>query len=72
MIDTPSIDWFALSPILALLATGRCAARRGARPRGLAAAFSFFVTGAGFATAFGFAAAVFADSEQPEPIVAGR
>jgi NADH-quinone oxidoreductase subunit N len=72
MIDTPSIDWFGLSPILALLATGAVALLGAVLvPAGARRGFSFFVTGVGFAAAFGFAAAVFADSEQPKEIVAG-
>jgi NADH-quinone oxidoreductase subunit N len=70
-IRTPAIDWFALSPILALLGGAALSllgsvlvparARRG---------WGFFVTALGFATAFGFAASVFSGSEQGSGIVA--
>jgi NADH-quinone oxidoreductase subunit N len=68
---TPTIDWFALSPILALLAAGAVALlgavivpARQVRRFGLVAAV------VGFAAAFGFAAAVFAESEEATSIIA--
>jgi NADH-quinone oxidoreductase subunit N len=71
-IETPAIDWFALSPILALLSAGTLSLLGAVLvPAGVRRPLGFFVTGVGFATAFGFAASVFAESEQASSIVAG-
>jgi NADH-quinone oxidoreductase subunit N len=71
-IQTPAIDWFALSPVLALLAAGSLSLLGAVLlPAGWRRPFGFFVTGVGFAAAFGFAASVFAESEQASSIVAG-
>ncbi|MEX2210920.1 MAG: NADH-quinone oxidoreductase subunit N [Gaiellaceae bacterium] len=70
-MTTPQIDWFALSPILALLSSGSLALLGAVLvPAGWRRPFAFGVTGIGFATAFGFAAAVFRESEQAGGIVA--
>lgn len=70
-MTTPQIDWFALSPVLALLSAGSLALLAAVLvPHGWRKPFSFGVTALGFATAFGFAAAVFAGSERSAGIVA--
>jgi NADH-quinone oxidoreductase subunit N len=68
---TPQIDWFALSPILALLTSGSVALlaavivpRRAVRP------FAFATTALGFAVAFGFAVAVYAETEEATGLIA--
>jgi NADH-quinone oxidoreductase subunit N len=71
-VDTPAIDWFALSPILALLVAG-AASLLGAvlAPADWRRPFGFLVAQSGFATAFGFAAAVFSGSGEAAGTVAG-
>ena len=71
-ITTPTIDWFALSPVLALLAAGSLALLGAVLvPPGVRRPLGFFVTAAGFAAGFFFAAWVFMDSEDATGIVAG-
>jgi len=69
-VTTPQVDWFALSPVLALLASGSVALLGAVLvPARLRRAFPFVVTALGFAAALGLAAAVFAESERAEGIV---
>jgi NADH-quinone oxidoreductase subunit N len=69
-IQTPQIDWFALSPVLALLASGSVALLGAVLvPGRVRRAFPFAVTLLGFGGALGLAAAVFAESERAEGIV---
>ena len=71
-MTTPQVDWFALSPMLALLTSGSLSLLGAVLvPRPLRRAVAFLVTLVGFACALGFAVAVFAESEQGEGIVAG-
>ena len=71
-MTTPQVDWFALSPVLALLASGSLSLLGAVLvPGPLRRAFAFLVTLVGFACALGFAVAVFAASAQGEGIVAG-
>ena len=72
MIQTPTIDWFALMPVLVLLGAGAVSLLGAVLvPAGVRRPFSFFVTGLGFAAAFGYAATLFSESEHGETIVAG-
>jgi NADH-quinone oxidoreductase subunit N len=72
MIQTPTIDWFALMPILVLLGAGAVSLLGAVLvPAGWRRPFGFFVTGAGFAVAFGYAVAVFSETERGTAIVAG-
>ena len=69
-MTTPQIDWFALSPVLALLTSGSVALLGAVLvPGRVRRAFPFAVTVLGFAAALGLAVAVFAESEQAEGIV---
>ncbi len=70
-MTTPTIDWFALAPILALLASSSLALLASVLvPRDWRRPLAFGITLIGFATAFGFAVAVFAETEEARPIVA--
>ncbi len=70
-VRTPGVDWFALSPVLALLASGSVSLLGAVLvPAGLRRTVAFAVTVLGFATALGFAVAVFAESDQATGIVA--
>jgi len=72
VIQTPTIDWFALMPVLVLLGAGAVSLLGAVLvPAGVRRPFSFFVTGLGFAAAFGYAATLFSESEHGETIVAG-
>jgi NADH-quinone oxidoreductase subunit N len=68
VIETPHVDWLALSPTLALLG-GSAVALLGAVivPRAALRAFSVAVTGAGFVVSAVFAAIVF--DRSPDPTV---
>jgi NADH-quinone oxidoreductase subunit N len=69
-IQTPQIDWFALSPVLALLASGSVALLGAVLvPARIRRAFPFGVTVLGFGAALGLGVAVFAESERAEGIV---
>ena len=72
MIDTPQIDWFAISPTLALLgAAGVALLGAVLVPRRWLRGVSAFVAFAGFAGGGVAAALLFAWSEDPEGVVAG-
>jgi len=72
MIDTPSVDWFALAPSLALLAAAGVALLAAVIgpvwTRKAIAAGTVFV---GFVVSAGFAGALFADSSSPQSLLAG-
>ena len=71
MIDTPSVDWFALSPTLALLAaSGVSLLATVFVPRWLEKGTTATVTFAGFAAAAVLAGFVYAESPSPENLVA--
>ena len=66
MIETPHVDWLALSPTLALLgAAGVALLGAVIVPRGALRAFSVAVTGAGFVVSAVLAAVVFDRSPNP-------
>jgi len=72
MIDTPSVDWFALATSLALLAAAGVALLAAVIgpvwTRKAIAAGTVFV---GFVVSAGFAGALFADSSSPQSLLAG-
>ncbi len=71
MIDTPHVDWLALSPVLALLgATAVALLGAVLVPQPLRRGFGAFVALAGFVTAAIFAGAVFDRSPQPVSLIA--
>jgi NADH-quinone oxidoreductase subunit N len=71
MIETPSVDWFALSPVLALLgASGVCLLAAVLAPRLLRRTVSAVVAGAGFVTAGVLAALVFERSPEAQVLIA--
>ena len=71
MIETPHVDWLALSPTLALLAVAAVTLLGAVLvPRAHVRAFSVAVSLAGFATSAVFAAIVFDRSSQPESLIA--
>jgi NADH-quinone oxidoreductase subunit N len=70
-IDTPSVDWYALSPILILLgATAVCLLAAVLLPAGWRRPVSAVVVGGAFVGAFVAAALLFDDSATPSGIVA--
>ena len=70
MIDTPHVDWLSISPELALLATaGLLLLGAVTVPRVARRGFSAFVCALGFATAFGFAVDLFAESADGGPVI---
>ena len=71
MIDTPKVDWLALSPTLALLAVSALTLLGGVfYPRHSVRAFSVFVSLAGFATSAALSAVVFDRSEEGTSLIA--
>ena len=70
MIDTPSVDWLALSPTLALLAASAVALLGAVIvPRAWERWFSVVVSLAGFATSAALACVVFDRSPEPSAVV---
>ena len=70
LVNTPNVDWYALSPELALLATAAvCLLAAALLPPGGRRPFSAFIAAAGFVTAGVFAVLVFHDSESARTIV---
>ena len=73
MIPTPSVDWFALSPELVLLAVvGLTMLFAVLVPRGLEKPLSAFVCAAGFIGSFTAAAIVFDRSADGHPVISGE
>jgi NADH-quinone oxidoreductase subunit N len=71
VIDTPSVDWFALSPTLALLgASGVCLLVAVLLPPWMSRAVAATVAFAGFVTATVLAAYVFDGSPNPQALLA--
>ncbi len=71
MIDTPKVDWLALSPTLALLAVSALTLLGGVfYPRHSVRAFSVFVSLAGFAASAALSAVVFDRSEEGTSLIA--
>ena len=71
MIETPQVDWFALSPTLALLAASGVALLGSVLvPRWLSRGLAAFVTFGGFVAAGVLAVLLFEDT--PEPRGAAR
>jgi NADH-quinone oxidoreductase subunit N len=71
MIDTPKVDWLALSPTLALLAVSALTLLGGVfYPRHSVRAFSVFVSLAGFATSAALSAVVFDRSAEGTSLIA--
>ena len=69
-VDTPRIDWVALSPVLALLAAAGVALLGAVIvPRRTRSAFTAFAAFAGFAVAFVLAAIAFADSDEARAVI---
>jgi len=69
--ETPSVDWFALSPILALLAAAGIALLGAVLvPAGWRKPLAALATASGYATAFVFSALVYARSEDASLVVA--
>jgi NADH-quinone oxidoreductase subunit N len=70
-IPRPAVDWFALSPSLALLATaGVCLLAAVLVPRSARRAFAAGVAGIGFVGAFVASALLYSHSADPEGVVA--
>jgi NADH-quinone oxidoreductase subunit N len=70
VIDTPTVDWLALAPTLALLgASGVALLGSVLVPRWLARGLAAFVTLAGFVTAGVFAAVLFDESARPQALI---
>ena len=71
MIDTPKVDWLALSPTLALLAVSALTLLGGVfYPRHAVRAFVVFVSVAGFAASAVLSAVVFDRSEEGTSLIA--
>ena len=71
MIETPSVDWFALAPVLALLAaSGVCLLAAVLTPRLIRRTVTAVVAGAGFVTAGVLAALVFEQSPEAQTQIA--
>ncbi len=68
-VDTPSVDWFALSPVLSLLAASGIALLGAVIFRRRSKGFAWFWTLMGFAVALVFAAVAFVDSERAEAVI---
>src|SRR5262249_50711332 len=71
VIPTPTVDWLALSPTLALLAGAAVALLSALLPDWLRKGTAAIAAFAGFAVAAGFAIAVFDRSPTPETLLAG-
>ena len=71
MIDTPSVDWLALSPSLALLAGAGIALLSIVLPRWMQKAVAATAGFAGFAAAVAFAVVLFDRSPSPETLLQG-
>jgi NADH-quinone oxidoreductase subunit N len=72
VIDTPNVDWLALSPILALLAaSGLVLVGAVFVPRWMRNAFGAVLTAGGFITAAVFAGFLFADAERGHTVIEG-
>src|SRR3990172_4645928 len=70
-VDTPDVDWIALSPTLALLSGAAVALLGSVFVRStIRRAFAAGAVAAGFATAFGLAIWVFSDTEQARLVIA--
>jgi NADH-quinone oxidoreductase subunit N len=71
MIDTPTVDWFAISPSLALLSAAAVAMLGAVLvPRWLRRPLAAFACAAGFVVAFVFAVLLYEDGEQRETVIA--
>jgi len=71
MIETPNVDWFALSPSLALLAVAGLTLLGGVfYPRHAVRAFCVAVSAAGFATSAVLSALLFDRSPEPTTLIA--
>ena len=71
MIETPNVDWFALSPTLALLAVAGLTLLGGVfYPRHAVRAFCVVVSAAGFATSAVLSAFLFDRSSEPTTLIA--
>ncbi len=71
MIDTPKVDWLALSPVLAVLAAAGIALLGAVIvPAGARRGFSALVTFAGFVTAAALAAVVYDRSPEAQTLIA--
>ena len=71
MIETPNVDWFALSPTLALLAAAGLTLLGGVfYPRHAVRAFCVVVSAAGFATSAVLSALLFDRSSEPTTLIA--
>jgi NADH-quinone oxidoreductase subunit N len=71
MIETPDVDWFALSPVLAMLAASGLALLGAVLvPSPARRAFAAIVVALGFVAAFVLAALLFAESESPRTVIA--
>jgi NADH-quinone oxidoreductase subunit N len=71
MIDTPSVDWFALSPTLALLGVAAVTLLGAVIvPRAFVRTFSVVVSLAGFATSAVLAGVLFDRSSEATPLIA--
>ena len=71
MIETPSVDWFALSPsLVALVAAAICLLSAVLAPRWLLRPFAAFICALGFIGAFVVAAIVYSKSPDAQLIVA--
>ena len=70
MIETPKVDWLALSPTLALLAAAGIALLAAViGPAWFRRGFAAFVTFAGFVTAGVFAGVLFDRTPEPQPLL---
>ncbi|HWN20376.1 MAG TPA: NADH-quinone oxidoreductase subunit N [Gaiellaceae bacterium] len=71
MIETPQVDWLALSPSLALLAAAGAALLGSVlMPVSVRRGFGAYITGAGFVAAGVLAAIVFSETAVPEELLA--
>ena len=72
MIPRPHVDWFALAPIIALLAAAMIALLAAVlvRPRGRRT-FAAVASALGYAVALGFAIALYARTGHGHPVIAG-
>jgi NADH-quinone oxidoreductase subunit N len=71
MIDRPHVDWFALAPVIALLvATALALLSAVLVPHNRRRPVAAVLCALGYATAFGFAVAIYVRSADPEGVVA--
>ena len=71
-VETPTVDWFALSPVLALLAASGVALLTAVLlPRRRRKAFAWVAVASGSIVAFVFAVLLFADSEEARAVTGG-